>query len=236
MKVVIVEDEPLVQQRIARFTQAILADKLDKLSTFATLEDAEDYLAQAEVDVLLLDLNLQGQNGFDLLKHQVARAFHTIVISAYAEKAIDAFDYGVLDFIAKPFTQARLQKALERITDNTLRNHYGCRYLSVKKATGIDLVAIADIAYIQADGHYCQLTLKDVGAPLLHSKNIESIQALLPQQFERIHRSYLVNMNLVQRIIIESGSRYQAELKNGELLPISRGKFPDIKAKFDSHA
>lgn len=232
MRVVIVEDEPLVQQRIARFTHNILGEQLQHVAQFLTLAEAEDYLAENEVDLLLLDLNLQGQNGFSLLKNQLAKAFHTIVISAYAEKAIEAFDYGVLDFIAKPVEEPRLAKALARLTDNTLRSHYGCRYLSVKKLSHIELVEVADIAWLKADGHYTQLHLASSDELFLHSKSIEKIHMLLPEQFERIHRSYIVNINQVKRLLVESGGRYFAQLQDNTSLPIGRTKFQSLKAHF----
>ncbi len=232
MKVVIVEDEPLLQQRIARFTTNILGKRLQQISQFHNLEEAEDYLAQHEVDLLLLDLNLQGKSGFSLLQNQLAKAFHTIVISAYSEKAIEAFEYGVLDFIAKPLKEERLAKALARLTDNSLRNHYGCRYLSVTKLSAIELLEVSEISYIKADGHYSQIHLSNTEDTFLHSKSIEKIQMLLPEQFERIHRSYIVNINQVKRLLIESGGRYFAELHNSEQLPIGRARFQELKAKF----
>ena len=233
MRVVIVEDEPLLQQRIVRFTRNILGDQLDHVAQFLTLPEAEDYLAEHEVDVLLLDLNLQGQSGFDLLKSQLAKAFHTIVISAYAEKAIEAFDYGVLDFIEKPLEEHRLAKALARVTDNALRSHYGCRYLSVKKTSMIELIEVADIAWLKADGHYSEIHLTSKPDVYLHSKSIEKIQAILPEQFERIHRSYIVNINQVKRLLVESGGKYFAQLNNDMQLPISRTKFQSLKAQLE---
>ena len=234
MKVVIVEDEPLLQQRIVRFTRKILGDQLQYIVQFLNLAEAEDYLAQHEIDLLLLDLNLQGQNGFALLKSQLARAFHTIVISAYAEKAIEAFEYGVLDFIAKPLEEARLAKALARLTDNTLRSHYGCRYLSVKKLSAIELLEVANISYIQADGHYSQIHLISGDEVFLHSKSIEKIYDLLPEQFERIHRSYIANINQVKRLLVESGGRYIAQMPDESQIPVSRSKFQTLKMHLES--
>lgn len=249
MKIAIVEDEPLVQQRIERFVREHLAQESCRITSFNSLAEAEDFLAQQEIDLLFLDLNLHGQNGFDLLKNQLAQGFHTVIVSAYAEKAIEAYEYGVLDFIAKPFTKERLGKALDKIQNSQLRNHYGCRFLSIKKLGTIELVPVADIQYIKADGHYSQLHLKQEGgtkqkglaeqkgvaeqksASLLHNKSIENVFSLLPEQFERIHRSYIVNMNEVARITIESGSRYHVQLKDDALLPVSRNKFELIRSR-----
>ena len=234
MRVVIVEDEPLLQQRIARFTRNILGQQLEHICQFESLDEAEDYLAQQQIDLLLLDLNLHGQNGFTLLKNKLAEAFHTIVISAYAERAIEAFEYGVLDFIAKPVNEERLAKALKRITDNSLRNHYGCRYLSVKKLAKIELVEVANISYIKADGHYSEIHLATDEEMYLHSKNIESLQLLLPEQFQRIHRSYIVNIKLVKRLLVVAGGRYLAELKDGTEVPIGRSRYQSFKNSFMS--
>jgi two-component system response regulator LytT len=230
MNIVIVEDEPLVQQRIQRLTLEILAAKQPKIICFSNLDNAEVYLAENSIDLLLLDLNLMGRNGFDLLKNSLASAYHTIVISAYADKAIEAFEYGVLDFVAKPFTTERLAKALERLLESAQRSYYGCRYLSIKKTGGIELLAIADISYIQAEGHYSLIHLNnEVNSTALHAKNIEKIMQLLPENFLRVHRSYIANINLVKKLVIEEGSRYSIQLATGQKIPVGRTKYQDVK-------
>jgi len=230
MNIVIVEDEPLVQQRTLRLTLEILSTKQPKIICFSNLDDAEVYLAENSIDLLLLDLNLMGRNGFELLKNNVAAAYHTIVISAYADKAIEAFEYGVLDFVAKPYTRERLAKALERLLESAKRSYYGCRYLSIKKVGAIELVAIADISYIQAEGHYSLIHLNnEVDSTALHAKNIEKIMQLLPANFLRVHRSYIVNMNLVKKLVIEEGSRYSIQLTTAQEIPIGRTKYQAVK-------
>jgi len=229
MNIVIVEDEPLVQQRIQRLSLQILAKCQPKIVCFSNLDDAESFLDENSIDLLLLDLNLMGRNGFDLLKNNVAAAYHTIVISAYADKAIEAFEYGVLDFVAKPFTEERLEKAFARLLENSQRSYYGCRYLSIKKLGAIELIEIIAISYIQAEGHYSLINLTEKSNTALHAKNIEKIMQLLPENFLRVHRSYIVNMNMVKKIIIEEGSRYSILLNDGIAIPIGRTKYQDVK-------
>jgi len=230
MNIVIVEDEPLVQQRTERLSKEILEDYDPKFYCFSDIDDAQLFLSENTIELVLLDLNLMGRNGFDLLKNNVAAAYHTIVISAYDEKAIEAFEYGVLDFIAKPFTKERLEKAMARFLNNTQRSYYGCRYLSVKKAGAIELIEISDIGYIQAEGHYSllHLTSSDLTTNL-HAKNIEKIMQLLPENFVRVHRSYIVNINLVKRLNIEDGSRYSLTLTTGQQVPVGRTRYQSIK-------
>jgi len=227
MHIVIVEDEPLVLSRLERLSKKILLDSVDRMSCFSNLDDAATFLDSTAVDIVLLDLNLHGKDGFTLLREYVAAGFHTIVVSAYADKAIEAFEYGVLDFVAKPFTQERLAKALNRVVDSQLRSHFGCRYLGVKKTSGIELIEIRDIAYIQAEGHYTLLHIPRQ-QPILHSKSIERLSSVLPQNFCRVHRSHIVNMNYAKQLRINAGSRYELELTGGELVPVGRTRYKAV--------
>jgi len=235
MNIVIVEDEPLVLQRTKRLTLEILKLQQPKIQCFSDIDDAELYLSENSIDLLLLDLNLKGRNGFDLLKKNVSEGYHTIIISAYADKAIDAFQYGVLDFVAKPFTLERLSKSFNRILDKSKRNYYGCRYLSIKKLGVIDLIALSDISYIQADGHYSLLHLvNQADVTALHAKSIEKIMQLLPENFLRVHRSYAVNMNNVKQLLIEPGSQYAVKLNSGTVIPVGRTKYQEVKLYLES--
>ena len=236
MHIVIIEDEPLVQQRILRLTNELLIDKSPKITCFNDIDDAESYLSGTIVDVVLLDLNLHGRDGFDLLKQNVAGAYHTIIISAYADKAIEAFEFGVLDFVAKPFTKERLNHAFNKVLDNQQRSHYGCKYLSIKKAGRIDLVKVEDVMSIQAEGHYSllQLAKSDNGSnTLLHNKNIDKMMELLPENFCRVHRSYIANMNMVASLIIKEGSRYELLFKNNQSIPVGRTRYSEIRKILD---
>ncbi len=242
MHIVIVEDEPLIQHRIKRLTQDILCDHQPKINCFDDIDDAEVFLFENTIDLLLLDLNLMGRNGFDLLKAKLAEAFHTIIISAYEDKAIEAFEYGVLDFIAKPFERERLEQAFSRLLASSQRTYYGCRYLSVKKKGAVELISIGDIIYIQAEGHYSLLNFSssEITAEKaitlqtsLHNKNIEKIMQILPECFMRVHRSYIVNMNKVQSLKIEEGSRYFLQLGRDKQVPIGRTKYKEVKEYLD---
>lgn len=232
MDIAIVEDEPLVQERIERLCREILGQRIGKLNSFHNLDDAEAHLAENPVDLLLLDLNLHGKNGFDLLRTTAATAYHTVVISANTDRAMEAFDFGVIDFVAKPFSRERLGLALERILDNRERAHYGCRHLGVKTRSGIEMIPVADIDYLKADGHYTQIHRKD-GSEQLHSKSIEQIAQLLPPQFQRIHRSYIANMNRVHCLQIAAGGSYQAQMISEALLPIARSRFSEIRQELE---
>jgi two-component system response regulator LytT len=229
MQVVIVEDEPVIAERLERQISQALGEKLGKIIWFDDLDDAQEHLAEHSIDLLFLDLNLHGDDGFDLLKTVTADSFHTIIVSAHADQAIKAFEIGVLDFVAKPFTQERLEQAINRMLNQEQRADYGSRFLSIKKAGMIELVPVKDIDYIVASGHYSELVYGEQTA--LHDKSIERIAVLLPPNFERIHRSYIANMNNIARLVIEPGSKYSVILQNDSCLPVGRTRFAKIKEK-----
>jgi DNA-binding LytR/AlgR family response regulator len=103
--------------------------------------------------------------------------------------------------------------------------------LAVKKKGRIQLIPIEEVLFIKGAGGYTELFLAN-GKKELHDKSLEKLQQLLPDTFERIHKSYLVKISEIKEIIVKSGSKYIAELKNGELIPIGRTKYKDIKAKW----
>lgn len=230
MKIVIVEDEIMIARRIITFVRNILEDRLTSVNHFLTIEDAEDYLDENEVDVLFLDLNLNNRDGFDLLKNRLADSYFTIVVSANTDRAMQAFELGVLDFIGKPFKQERIEKALDRITNSTLNSTNKTKYLSIKKFGRIELLDISDILFIEASGHYSEINLID-GSKQLHDKSLEKLVTLLPNNFERVHKSYAIAIDQVKALHKYPGSKYQLELQDGTVIPLGRTHYIRIKNK-----
>lgn len=229
MRVLIVEDEPVIAQRIQRLLRKYIDEKITTIKSLSSLDDADIYLEENTIDLLLLDLNLHGEDGFELLKKLVAESFHTIIISAYAEKAIEAFEYGVLDFVAKPFNEERFNKALSRFLDTREKREFFAKKLAVKKYGEVSILDIDNINYIQAEGHYSQIITPEQN--YLHDKSLDKLHALLPENFEKIHRSYIVNIKNIEGLIVQSGGVYRAKLSCGTEIPISRSKFKGVKEK-----
>jgi DNA-binding LytR/AlgR family response regulator len=230
MNILIVEDESRIAKRIERMTRVIFGDTLQSLTHINRLHEALAFIETHSLDLVLLDLNLNGEDGFDLLTTVVSQSFHTIVISAYRDQAITAFEYGVLDFIPKPFNRDRLEQAFNRIITKE-KPENKIKYLAIKRRHRIQLIPIDDVLYIKGAGVYTELFLAD-GKKELHDKSLEKLEQLLSPTFERIHKSYVVKMSEIKEILIKSGSKYMAELKNGECIPIGRTKYKDIKAKW----
>lgn len=230
MKILIVEDEPLIAKRIIRLVQDYFSKRLSVVKHVDEVDEALQHLHNIPFDLLLLDLNLYGQDGFEILRRTCAEACHCIIVSAYADKAIHAFEYGVLDFVAKPFTEERLYKALQRF-DQQEQNVQKIQQLAIKKIGRIQLLAVSEIDYIQADGHYSQVHMVD-GSVHLHEKSFERLLSLLPENFQRIHRSFAINTLNILKINIASGGKYSVDTSCSEELPLSRRYYMYMKQKF----
>ncbi|HEX8329673.1 MAG TPA: LytTR family DNA-binding domain-containing protein [Hymenobacter sp.] len=229
MRIVIVEDEARIARRIERLTRAFFGSELD-LTTCDSITQGLHALETAPPDLLLLDLNLNGRDGFGLLESVSAGAFHTIIISAYADKAITAFAHGVLDFVPKPFAEERLNQAFARVSATLRKPESGLKFLAVKKQGNIILIDINDLRYIKGAGIYTELHLQN-GQRELHDKSLEKLEQLLPSSFERIHKSYLVPIAQAQKILVQEGGKYQLQLKNGELVPIGRARYKELRGR-----
>lgn len=231
MIVAVVEDEPLVAGRIERLTREILQEKLTKIVVKNSLPEAMQYVFRHPIDLLLLDLNLHGKDGFELLKQAVSGSFHTIIISAHTDKAVEAFEYGVLDFLGKPFTRERLCKALSRFDDAESNHIHPAKYVAVRKSGKLFLIRTDTISYIRGAGIYSEILLKN-GTVELHDKSLNKLNAILSSNFIRTHKSYIVNIQYVKSFSSLGGSKYTVELRTGEILPVSRTKYKKIKELF----
>ena len=222
------EDENSVADRIKRLTQQVVGAPLELLAHRSTLISGLDYLQQHPVDLLMLDLNLNGRDGFDLLKELSSYSFQIIVVSANTHRALEAFEYGVLDFIPKPFTLERLQKAFDRFSDKLQHREAATNYLTVRHRQGLKVIPIDQITYIKASNNYSELHTNQ-GQSFLHDKSIQSLALILPASFKRIHRSYICNWQQVKNLFNHGGGRYEVELSNEVRIPISRSRFSELK-------
>lgn len=233
MRILIVEDEYSIARDIEWNCRQLLKKKIVSLQIKQTLESAMDYLLQNQIDLLLLDLNLSGKDGFDLLKVAVSGSFHTIIISAHTDQAIKAFQYGVLDFLPKPFEKTRLGKGFDRYFGRLKSEDCTTKYLTVKKHNEHVIISVDDIPYFKAANYYTEAVLK-TGKTEILDKSLNRLHQILPSRFFRIHRSYIVDLNHIESFtpVIKGTSR--VTLKNGKTLPLSKGRYKELRDKMNS--
>src|SRR5271157_1945729 len=107
MRILIVEDEEMASRLLKNILIEILGEGIESIQVQRSLTASQCYLQDHTIDLLFLDLNLHVENGFALLASAAAGSFHTIVVSAHTDRAIEAFEYGVLDFVPKPYGEER---------------------------------------------------------------------------------------------------------------------------------
>ena len=226
MNIVILEDEKVAARRLKRLVEEVLGSTKVEVIVFTTLEDGLEHLEESPTDLLLLDLNLNGDDGFTVLQQVIEKPFQTIVVSANTDRAIEAFELGVIDFIPKPYDKERLTKALTRFTGRMNRLK-GTTTLMVKNQGSRQFIPIEEIRYISGAGDYAEIHCDDT-TNALHSRSLEGLGKILPEQFIRIHKSYLVDRQRIVEVKVYGGGRYGAILTTGEELPVSRSRYKEL--------
>jgi two-component system response regulator LytT len=229
MNILIVEDEEPIAKYIEKSCHRILGDKISKTYIRLSLPQAMELVQEKEVDVCLLDLNLNGKSGFDLLKEISAQPFHTIIVSANKDRAIEAFEYGVIDFVPKPFDDDRLKQAFDRFMDKENPTSILTKFISFRKGSQIETVEIDQIEYFKAAGVYVEAHLQN-GKSEIIDKSMDKLLQILPLRFFRIHRSYIIDLNHLASFKHAGGGIYEVHLQNGETLPLSRQKYKELQS------
>ncbi len=229
MRVLIVEDETMVARRLQRMLGEVFGDEAHELVLAHTFASARAQLETERIELVFLDLNLNGANGFALLAEAVAGPFETIVVSANTDRALEAFEYGVLDFVPKPFNRERLAKAVGRFRERG-SDQPPAKQLAVKQGGRVLLVPLAEVVALHGAGNYAEIETRD-GARYLHDKGLDRLAQVLPADFVRIHRSHIVAWREVVSLEAESGSRYHLVLKSGARLPVSRARVKELRQR-----
>lgn len=229
LHVLVVEDEATIARRLARLTAEILGPRLGDVSIASSIEDARSVLRDRPPDVLLLDLDVGGSDGFDLVREQRGGAVATIVVSAHTERAMEAFSHGVRDFLPKPFTRERLEESFRRVLAPQTRPA-SAQFIGVRRRGATEFVPLDDVVYIQGAGTRCELVLR-TGERILHDRLLDKLEETLPLHFVRIHKSFLLDVRHVTRLVTEEGSRYAVILTDGTRLAVGRTKVQELRQR-----
>jgi len=228
MRILIVEDEPPIADYIEEACRHLIRETDVSIQQVFSLDAASEYVSETKIDLCLLDLNLNGQNGYELLKRVAAGSFHTIVISAYTDLAFHAFEYGVLDFVPKPFHEERLGLALQRFFSSRRRVDVTTKYLTVRDGARVSIIKIGDVLYFKAADNYVEAHLKNNQRKLL-DKTLHRLLQILPKHYVQIHRSYVIDIHELKSFGHTPDGHYQVELKNGAFLPLSRTRYKELR-------
>jgi len=233
----------LDQDAVARTAMKDLLARQRDIEVIAECADGDAAISairQFNPHIVLLDVNIPGPNGFEVL--DAVHSYCTpavIFVTANDQHAIRAFEAGALDYIIKPVTEARLGSALDRARKRALAepatlvqqirelvNRNGHKTPSVqrmplKSGGRIVLVDVNQIRWIESAGNYLRFHLQDESH--LVRETLTAFEARLdPDQFVRIHRSTIVNRQHVKELIPSDSGEYTVITDNGKKLTLSR--------------
>ncbi|MCT4664240.1 MAG: LytTR family DNA-binding domain-containing protein [Flavobacteriales bacterium] len=164
------------------------------------IEDGISCIIEKKPHLLFLDIELAEENSFDLVT-ELRKLYHQlppiIVTTAHSNYAIDAVNNDVLYFIQKPINALELQKALSRFEQKHLETS---KQLKIKTSPDTHFLDYDKIAYIEASDNYSNF-IKNDGTSLLSSKNLGFYEPLLPTNFVKIHRKFIININYLLRYV-----------------------------------
>jgi two-component system LytT family response regulator len=187
--------------------------------------EAIEQLKTSKCDLLFLDVQMPGCDGFDVLEllgNELPPA--VIFVTAYDEYALRAFEAGALDYLLKPFDDARFRRALERAKDKLARFSRRPRIadrLAVKTRGELVFVNVADVDWVESVGYYACLHAAG-NTHVLRRTLLELEHELDADQFMRIHRSIIVNLKRIHKLELQDGGDYEVVLSSGERLRLSR--------------
>lgn len=238
LRTIIVDDEPVALRRLTR-----LLARADDVEIVASCKDgptAVDAVRTHRPDLLFLDVQMPGMNGFEVLQAlQGTRMPVVIFVTAFDDFALRAFDAQALDYVLKPFGEARVEQALERartcVRGDAARSEQwerlagflgaasrptSARCLFVKRDDRVVVLQPQEIDWVESDGDYVRIHTADA-AHFTRMKLTEIERRLTPEGFVRIHRSRIVNLSHVAEIRPLSRGASVVVMKSGVRLDAS---------------
>lgn len=220
MRVLIVDDERLARAELRRLLAAHPGVEL--VGEAANAAEAAQQVAALQPDLLLLDVQMPGGSGFDLLD-ALEDAPEVIFTTAFDQYTLQAFEASALDYLMKPITAPRLATALERAAARLgMAPTPGStpRKLFIRDGERCWFVRLEDIRLFESEGNYTRLYFDDA-RPLLARSLIQLEQRLDPQQFFRASRRHIVNLAAVRGIDSDDGGGLTLRL-DGMAVEVSR--------------
>lgn len=231
MRVLVVDDEALARQVAVEYLTA--CDGVEVAGECANGYEAVKAVSEAMPDVLLLDVQMPKLSGFDVLE-LIGPGPAVIFATAHDDYALRAFEVHAVDYLLKPFSQTRLAEAVERARARLAANAAApsdalraalrtsrVERVLVRDAGKVFIVPVDTLEYAQAQDDY--VLLRTQGRNLLKEQTISSLEGQLdPRRFVRIHRSWLINVEALERVELEAKDRRVAVLKDGTRVPVSR--------------
>ena len=234
---IIIEDEFPARLRLKKLLE-VHSSEIKVIAEADTGTSAITFIEEKKPELIFLDIQLPDMTGFDVLKKLSYQPW-IIFTTAYSEYALKAFETLSIDYLVKPIEQERFDLAIKKLTKweshksldlsmmqlliNDLQKPKALLSLSIKKKDKIILVDFDQVSHFKAEDKYVNVHLLN-GDKHLMSKTLSQIETTLPENFARVHRSYIVNKNIVVEIekhfkgkfVLQLNDKSQSKIKTGE--------------------
>jgi two-component system LytT family response regulator len=241
IKAVIIDDEPLARE--------VVKEYLLNFPQIEVMQECNDgfeglkAIQQHQPDIIFLDIQMPKITGFEMLE-LVENMPAVIFTTAFEEHAIRAFEVHAVDYLLKPFSSDRFDKAVQKwldhfqtpATSNTealletaAATPLQSNRVVIKINGKIKIIPVQDIHYLEAADDYVKIVTQE--GSFLKNKTMSFFESMLdPQQFTRVHRSYILNVNQVTRIDPYEKENHLAILRSGARVLVSKTGYPRLKA------
>lgn len=233
MKCLIIDDEPLALAQLAGYI-----NRIPFLTLVASCQDAcqaSETLARMPVDLLFADINMPDLNGVDFVRSLPSPPM-VIFTTAYPEYAVDGFRLNAIDYLMKPFGFAECLKAAEKarqmygLIRNTTDTEEEKNALFVKSEYKMVRIDKEKILYIEGMSEYVCIYLEDRPKPVITLNSLQKLLSMLPSNFMRVHRSYIVNLSKITEI-----SRFRILFGKDVYIPVGENYKEQFMAYIQEH-
>lgn len=238
MKVLIVDDERLARKELRRLLSAHPGAEV--VGEAGNADEARAFLAGNRPDVVFLDVQMPGENGFELLE-SLETVPHVVFCTAYDEYALRAFDVNALDYLLKPVDPARLAAALKRAEAQPaadLEDEPAPRTgplqpderVFVREGDRCWFVPVRSVRLLESEGNYTRLHFEEHRPAVFRSLNAME-ERLSPDTFFRANRAQVINLDFIEKIEPWFSGSYIVTLRGGERVELSRRQSQTFRAK-----
>jgi len=238
MKIIIIDDEPLARSIIKEYLQSY-----EEAEVVAECNDGFEgmkAISRLEPDLIFLDIQMPKINGFEMLE-LIENPPAVIFTTAFDEFAIKAFELNATDYLLKPFSRERFDKAInkylnqaiavpsaEAVVETASQSPGQQNRIVVKDGSKIKIIPVNQIHYLEAADDYVKIMTAE--ASFLKKRTMSFFeQSLAIHHFVRIHRSYIVNTQLITRIDPYEKESHLVILSTGAKLPASKSGYSRLR-------
>jgi len=236
LKAIIVDDEPDCCEILAAMLESDCPD-VNVVNISTNGQEALEAIKLFSPDLLFLDVEMPKMNGFQMLEQIPSINFHLIFTTSYDQYALKAIRFSAIDYLLKPIDREELKRAIEKVKDRLqipvpqqlelLLQKFKHPSNPVNKIAlptmeGLQMIPIETIVSCESDDNYTSIRLKN-GKKLLVTRSLKDIEEILEQHsFIRVHRSWLVNLNEIEKYMKGEGG--YLVMSDGTSIDVARNK------------